>query len=65
MVMGKYWPYITPEYLSTEMDYLDLHDRVPFLTKEEWNYCFIGDGSKQAISELEDDGVIHVKRSRT
>ncbi len=62
--MGKHWPYITPEYLSNEMDFTDLKDRVPFLSQDEWEYCFEGDGSKQVISDLEADGVIQVKRSR-
>ncbi len=60
MVLGKYWPYVTPDYLYRQLDFIDVKDMAAFLTKEEWAYCWVG--GKQDLTELDKLGVINIKR---
>lgn len=59
-LLGRSWPYITPEYFYGEMDLFDIAKLVPFVDPAGYEACWTGRKrpKNRALADAVSDGVV-------
>ena len=58
-LLGKSWPYVTPQFFYEEMDLFDAAKLIPFVDPREYDACWIGRRTnKKSLDKAVADGVI-------